>query len=85
MNWVLILTKTAKKQLKKIPHSDSKRILFAIAELKSDIFSGDIKKLYSKENIFRKRVGSYRIFYKLKKEGNVILIADIKRRTSKTY
>ncbi len=50
---------------------------------KKDFKNLDIKKLKSKDNIFRVRKGKIRIIYHLKQEG--IMILSIERRSEKTY
>jgi len=37
------------------------------------------------DDTWRRRTGSYRIFYKIKNEDEIILVFHIERRTSKTY
>ena len=37
------------------------------------------------DNVWRKRVGAYRIRYELIKEEKIIYVFQIERRTSKTY
>ena len=58
------------------------RILEAINEIGTDPFGGDIKKI---EGRYRRRSGSYRIFYEVAQKERVIEIQDIVRRTSTTY
>lgn len=50
-----------------------------------DPFIGDIEKMKGEENVWRRRVGSYRIFYEVLKDQKIIYINDLKRRTSNTY
>lgn len=37
------------------------------------------------ENVWRRRVGSYRIFYEIIVDKKIIYVYDVKRRTSSTY
>ena len=46
---------------------------------------GDIVKLGGEDNIWRRRVGNYRIKYRVSMEEKIIDIYDIERRTSSTY
>ena len=46
---------------------------------------GDIQKMRGKDNVWRRRVGSYRIFYKIETSEKTILVFYLERRTSKTY
>jgi len=49
-----------------------------------DPFMGDILKMAGKDS-WRRRVGSYRIFYNIHRDLKLIYIFEITRRTSKTY
>jgi mRNA-degrading endonuclease RelE of RelBE toxin-antitoxin system len=83
VNWKLLVTKSAKKELANLPNRDQFRIERALDALQSDPFSGDIKRLQT--SAWRRRVGSYRIFYDLDFETHLIVVTAIKRRASKTY
>ena len=84
-NWVLQVDSVIYKFLKKIPRHNAKRLLAVVKELSADPFSGDIKKMSGEDNVWRKRVGAYRIRYELIKEEKIIYVFQIERRTSKTY
>jgi len=73
------------KSLKKIPRRNAGAILGVIRLLPIDPYFGDIQKMKGEENSWRRRVGSYRIFYKIKVSEKTILIFKIERRTSHTY
>ena len=83
MNWTLLVTKPAKKDLEKLPDRDQVRIERALDALQSDPFSGDIKRL--QPSGWRRRIGNYRIFYDLFMEERRIVVTTIKRRTTTTY
>ncbi len=85
MNWDLVLGDDAKKQLSRIPKDEAFRIGGAIEEIIVDPYFGDIQKIKGKKEIWRRRVGSYRIFYELYKTRRIIYVFEIERRTSKTY
>lgn len=84
MNWRVYIKPSAVKQLKRFPVQDIQRIEAAIDDLAQDPFSGDIQKLGG-ENAWRRRVGSYRIFYQILSQEKMIYIYEIERRTSSTY
>ena len=84
-NWVLQVDSVIYKFLKKIPRHNAERLLAVVKELSVDPFSGDIKKMSGEDNVWRKRVGAYRIRYELIKEEKIIYVFQIERRTSKTY
>lgn len=83
MNWQLLVSKSAQKALASLPSKDQLRIEGALDALQTDPFSGDIKRL--QPPAWRRRVGSYRIFYDLLLEDHVIVVTAVKRRTSTTY
>lgn len=85
MRWVLKIDDSALKQLSKFPAKDARRILTVTESLIDDPFFGDVAKIRAEKNVWRKRVGSYRIFYELIVDKKLIYVFTIKRRTSQTY
>lgn len=85
MNWIIKIANTARKNFKRFPIKDKQRIESVLHELIFNPYSGDIEKMEDKDNSWRRRVGSYRIFYDIDKENEIINITHIKRRTSSTY
>jgi mRNA-degrading endonuclease RelE of RelBE toxin-antitoxin system len=83
MNWSLLVTKSARKGLARLPSRDQQRIEAALDEIAANPFSGDIKRL--QPDGWRRRVGNYRIFYDLYVDELRIVVTAIKRRTSSTY
>ncbi len=84
-NWDLRVDPDVFKILKRISWQDAEVILKVIKLLPFNPYFGDIQKMRGEENSWRRRVGSYRIFYKLKTKEKVILVFNLERRTSKTY
>jgi len=84
MEWTVVLAGPAGKSLKRIPATDKTRILAALAEMQQNPFQGDIRKLQGLPG-FRRRVGSWRIFFELLPESKQVVVAAIERRTSTTY
>ncbi len=85
MNWLIEVTKNAKKELGRIPAEQMLRISMAIDQLDIDPYVGDIQKIKGEKDVWRKRVGSYRIFYEVYQKERVVLIFKIERRTTHTY
>jgi mRNA-degrading endonuclease RelE of RelBE toxin-antitoxin system len=83
VNWTLLVTKPARKELEKLPDKDQRRIQQALDQLEDNPFSGDIKCLQPPG--WRRRVGNYRIFYDLYVADHRIVVTAIVRRTSTTY
>ncbi len=85
MNWLIHVTDPARKVINRLHGKDFILVDKAIDSMTADPFGGDIEKLGSQNNVWRRRVGSCRIFFKLYSENKLIYILEIKRRTSKTY
>lgn len=84
-SWDLQIDPSVFKILKKAPRYDAEAILGVMKLLPADPYFGDVKKMRGQENVWRRRVGSYRIFYKLFFVGKIILVFHFERRVSKTY
>ena len=84
-NWELKIDDVVFKMLQKIPTKNREALLSAIKFLPMNPYYGDLQKMQGEENSWRRRVGSYRIFYKIKTEEKIILVFKLKRRTSSTY
>ncbi|MBT9168439.1 MAG: hypothetical protein DDT19_01784 [Syntrophomonadaceae bacterium] len=84
-NWHIIIADSAKKNFRRLPKNDSKLVENAIDQMESNPFGGDIIKLSGEENVWRRRVGNYRIIFEILSEKNIIYIYQIQRRASKTY
>jgi mRNA-degrading endonuclease RelE of RelBE toxin-antitoxin system len=82
--WRVVLAGPAQRSVKRIPTRDQARIRAAIDEMEISPFSGDIKHLMG-QGLLRRRVGSWRIFFRLERAENLVLIVAIERRTSTTY
>ena len=85
MAWTVTIAKPAQKQAARFPTKDQAKIGAAIQSMADNPFSGDVLKLEGSENLWRRRVGSYRIFFALDTTARVVAITAILRRTSKTY
>lgn len=84
-NWDLQVDPNVFKALRKITHRDAETLLAVIRLLPTDPYFGDIQKMKGEENTWRRRVGAYRIFYRIKIAEKILLVFRIERRTSKTY
>jgi mRNA interferase RelE/StbE len=85
MNWTGLVAKAALKQLARFPAKDQDRVAVAISALADDPFGGDIIKLEGGNRRWRRRVGSYRIFFTVVPESRTVAVSAILRRTSTTY
>lgn len=84
-NWDLRTDLDVLKVLQKIPRENAEKILKIIKLLPVNPYFGDIQKMRGEEGVWRRCIGSYRLFYKIKKESNIILVFRLERRTSNTY
>lgn len=82
--WRVVLAGPAQKSLRRIPPPDLARVRAALDEMEADPFSGDIKYLAGAPRL-RRRVGNWRIFFRVERAENTIYISAIERRTTTTY
>ena len=85
MSWGIRIAKRVGKRMKKFPYDDQKRILMALEEIPNNPYFGDIEKIAGEKNLWRRRVGNYRISYELFSKQHFISILDVDRRTTTTY
>lgn len=69
MSYKIVIEKPALKFLQKQPKTQQERLLRAIQGLPEN---GDIKPMGGHENLYRLRVGSYRVLYSI--EENVLIV-----------
>ena len=84
-NWVLQIDPKVLKIVKKFPQKDTKRIVAVLESLPTNPYAGDIQKMAGEKNVWRRRIGSYRIFFELITEEKVIHVYHAERRTTTTY
>jgi mRNA-degrading endonuclease RelE of RelBE toxin-antitoxin system len=82
--WRVVLAGPAQKSLERIPPRDRARVHAALGEMETDPFSGDVKYLKGDPRL-RRRVGNWRIFFRVERAENSIYISAIERRSSTTY
>ncbi|MBI2026887.1 MAG: type II toxin-antitoxin system RelE/ParE family toxin [Deltaproteobacteria bacterium] len=68
------------KQLKQISSRDQKKIMRKIQELEENPRPFGLKKLVAEENLYRIRVGDYRIIYQIQDKILLILVIKIGHR-----
>lgn len=79
MKFKVLLHRDARKFLEKLPKEDRERVLNKIRELE-DPFSIKAVKVKGEEDVYRLRVGDYRILYFLDRERKIVVVAKIDRR-----
>lgn len=85
MSWDLITDPKVRKQLKRIPRKEALRLAAVIRDLVINPYAGDIEKMEGEKDAWRRRIGSYRIFYEINMSRKIIHVFNVERRTSKTY
>lgn len=85
INWDLRIKNKVYKELSKLPLEERGRITKIIDNLPHNPYIGDVEKIKDEENMWRRRVGNYRIFYEIISRERIIYIFHIERRTSSTY
>lgn len=83
--WELKIRDRVYKELLRFPAADRSRITRVIESLPFNPYAGDIEKMKGEENVWRRRVGAYRIFYEVIVIEKVVYVYRVERRTSKTY
>lgn len=83
--WVLQIDPSVAKKLRKIPPKDAQRIATTIENLPVNPYFGDIQKMKGETNVWRRRIGSYRLFYEILTEDKIIHVFHVERRTTQTY
>ena len=84
MTWQVDVAESAQKYLKHIPEKDSLRIKTAVREMIQNPYTGDITKLKG-DLVWRRRIGSYRIFFEIYESSKAVRVYGIERRGSNTY
>ena len=85
MPWALRIDKKAQKQLRRLPPPDRKRIASALDQMLESPYGGDVLRLQGMRGDFRRRVGSYRIFFSVEPPLRLIHIHRVLRRKTTTY
>lgn len=76
----LFISTTAEKSLRKLPKADITRIITEIQTLAVNPYPKGCRKLSGEENVFRIRVGTYRIIYEIEGKRLTVLILKIGHR-----
>lgn len=84
-NWLVEIRGQVNKALIKFPVKDQRRLEAALEILSRNPYAGDIEKMKGENNIWRRRVGDYRIFYEVYPNQRSVYVFHVERRTSKTY
>ena len=80
MKFSVEFSRRAERYLKKLDKIIAKRCIFKIEMLQENPFPRDAVKVKGRENVFRVRVGKYRILYEVYPKIKTVLITKIDKR-----
>ena len=80
MTYSIDFRPSALKALRKLPKSVRIRVAETLNSLASQPFPSGVKKLINEENVFRVRVGDYRIVYQVISDKLLILVLRVGHR-----
>ena len=79
-NYEIEISRTAEKRLKQLPREDQERVVRAILALAKEPFPRGSRKLSGHDDVFRIRVGQYRVIYSVSGRKLIIIILKIGHR-----
>lgn len=79
-DYSIVWLKSAYKSFEKLPATNQKAIIKQIELLSTSYENSDIKKLKGYHDLYRLRVGDYRIIFSINKQDKLIRIAAIGHR-----
>ncbi len=85
MRWEVHVPRRVVRTLLRFPARDIRRLQEILGEFARDPWNGDVVKIKGESNLWRRRVGNYRIFYSPEISTRKVEIKEIERRTSTTY
>ncbi|MGP0063039.1 MAG: type II toxin-antitoxin system RelE family toxin [Isosphaeraceae bacterium] len=74
------MTRAAERGLAALPKADMRRVDAAILGLASDRHPPGSKKLQGEKDLYRIRVGDYRVVYKVEADRLIILVVNVGNR-----
>ena len=77
MSYKVIISRQAAKAIKKLPKGNISKILTKLNSLSDNPRPPGVIKLTSFENLWRVRVGNYRIIYSIEDEVHVVDIREV--------
>ena len=82
MSYEIQISKSASKQIKKLPSEIQERIQVKVDSLAVESRPDGVKKLKGRENGYRIRVGDYRIIYDIFDDVLLIIVVEVGHRGS---
>ncbi len=84
MAYALKFRPAARRELKKIPRPDQEKIVKRIESLKQKPRPPDMNKLKSSDDLYRIRIGDYRVIYQIHDDIRIVRVTRVARR-NKAY
>lgn len=81
-HYQIIITKKPEKTLHKLPRNVVNRLAQAIDTLADNPRPADCKKLVGYDNLYRMRVGDWRISYAIEEDQLIVLVLEVAARGS---
>ncbi|MBI2591231.1 MAG: hypothetical protein HYW34_00965 [Candidatus Brennerbacteria bacterium] len=82
MHWDYRLARQAFRNIERFPRKEQERIFAVLEEMKINPFAGDIKLMQGEENVYRRRTGNYRIYFRPNTLQHIFDISLIERKQS---
>lgn len=77
MSYRVELTPAAQRQIKKLSADSRQRIVVAIEALAADPRPITVKKMQGEENLYRVRLGDYRIIYQIQDKALLVTVVRV--------
>ena len=74
------ISRTAEKQLRRLPRDDQERVASAMLALADNPFPRGARKLSGYDDVFRVRAGRYRILYSVSGHALIIVVLKVGHR-----
>lgn len=74
------ISRTAEKQLSRLPRADQERVVRAMLALADDPLPRGARKLSGYDDVFRVRVGRYRVLYSVSERALIIVVLKVGHR-----
>ena len=71
----------ALKFLSKLEKGNKERVFKKITELENNPFPSDVKKLKGEKDVYRIRIGDFRVLYRIIREDDIILVFRVDKRS----
>ncbi|HEC56971.1 MAG TPA: type II toxin-antitoxin system RelE/ParE family toxin [Candidatus Syntrophoarchaeum butanivorans] len=81
MEYSIYFNRDVKKFLERLDRLQKERIKTKLLSLSRDPFIGDVKKVQGRENVYRVRIGDFRVLYLVNHEEKEIYVVKIDKRS----